>query len=185
RARARYAIPADALPERSTPLGDPGDEHIGLWQAVAELPERQRAAVAYHYLGGFSHVETAELIGGSPASVRRAPAAGIKRLKQNLFAGQTSKADRHLTKTSPKDHRRRTRTPCSPCPTRSWSNSRSGSEHAPTSRDWSMSPTVRSTPRSERCCWRRPGRGWYGSPSSVKASSTCCRRWRTRSVREC
>ncbi len=94
RTRARYAIPTDALPERPSPLGDLEDEHIGLWQAVAALPERQRSAVAYHYLGGFSHVETAELIGGSPDSVRRASADGIKRLKQNFFEGESPQGAR-------------------------------------------------------------------------------------------
>lgn len=84
RARARHAIPTDALPERPSRLGNPGDDHIGLWQAVAALPERQRSAVAYHYLGGLSHVETAELIGGSPESVRRASADGVKRLRQSF-----------------------------------------------------------------------------------------------------
>ncbi len=94
RTRARYAIPTDALPERPSPLGDLEAEHIGLWQAVAALPERQRSAVAYHYLGGFSHVETAELIGGSPDSVRRASADGIKRLKQNFFEGESPQGAR-------------------------------------------------------------------------------------------
>src|SRR5699024_12243650 len=87
RPRPRYAIPTDALPDRPSPLGDLEDEHIGLWQAVAALPERQRSAVAYHYLGGYSHVETAELTGGSPDAVRRATAEGVKRPAPNQLQG--------------------------------------------------------------------------------------------------
>src|SRR5699024_12867368 len=86
--------PPRPAPGPPSPLGDLEDEHIGLWQAVAALPERQRSAVAYHYLGGFSHVETAELIGGSPDSVRRASADGIKRLKQSFFEGESSQGAR-------------------------------------------------------------------------------------------
>lgn len=88
RTRARHAIPTDTLPERPSGLGNPGDDHHGLWQAVATLPERQRAAVAYHYLGGLSHAETAALIGGSPEAVRRASADGIKRLRQSFPSGE-------------------------------------------------------------------------------------------------
>lgn len=90
RARARNAVPTDQLPERPSRLGDPGGDHMELWQAVAALPERQRLAVAYHYLGGLPHAETAELIGGSPEAVRRASADGVKSLRQNYRAGGTS-----------------------------------------------------------------------------------------------
>lgn len=85
RSRVRHAVSTDAVPERASPLGNPEqDGRTGLWQEVAALPERQRQAVAYHYLGGLSHVETAELIGGSPDAVRRAAADGIKRLRQSI-----------------------------------------------------------------------------------------------------
>ena len=90
RARTRHATPTNTLPERPSRLGNPEDDHTGLWQAVAALPARQRAAVAYHYLGGLSHVETAELIGGSPESVRRASADGIKRLRRSFPEGEPS-----------------------------------------------------------------------------------------------
>lgn len=88
RARARQAIPSASLPEQHSRLGNPSAEDQGLWRAVAALPERQRLAVAYHYLGGLRHAETAELIGGSAAAVRRAAADGIKRLRQNYLASE-------------------------------------------------------------------------------------------------
>ncbi|MEO7349083.1 MAG: RNA polymerase sigma factor, partial [Terrimesophilobacter sp.] len=64
RARSRQPLPVGDLPEHPSYLGVPGSDDIGLWSAVAELPERQRLSVAYHYLGGLPHGATAELIGG-------------------------------------------------------------------------------------------------------------------------
>lgn len=82
RARMRHAIPTDDLPERPSNLGNPGSDDADVWAAVAELPERQRLAIAYHYLGGLPHTETAELIGGTPEAVRRAAADGMQTLRR-------------------------------------------------------------------------------------------------------
>lgn len=82
RTQARQAIPTAELPEQVSAHGNPGVEDAGLWEEVAKLPERQRLAVAYHYLGGLSHVETADLLGVTPAAVRRASADGIMRLRK-------------------------------------------------------------------------------------------------------
>ncbi|WP_087003920.1 RNA polymerase sigma factor [Gulosibacter sp. 10] len=82
RLRARHAIPVDRVPERPSTIGNPGRDDEEVWLAVAALPERQRLAVAYHYLGGLPHAETAALIGGTPDAVRRAAADGIKRLRR-------------------------------------------------------------------------------------------------------
>lgn len=84
RQRARHAIPTDELPDSSSPYGNPGIEHIDLWSAVSSLPDRQRLAIAYHYLGGLPHGETAQLIGGTPESVRRAASDGIRSLRKTL-----------------------------------------------------------------------------------------------------
>lgn len=91
RVRARHAIPTDDLPEQVSPLGNPGGDEYGVWATVAALPERQRLAVAYHYLGGLPHAETAELIGGRTDAVRRAAADGIKSLRQTYHAGEHTK----------------------------------------------------------------------------------------------
>ena len=71
-------------------LGDQWVDHVAvpdagdrdLWTAVAGLPERQRQALAYHYLGGLPHGETATLVGGSVESVRRAASDGIAALRR-------------------------------------------------------------------------------------------------------
>lgn len=82
RSRSRRAISFGELPERASTLGNPASSDSDLWGIVATLPERQRLAVAYHYLGGLPHGDTAELIGGSAESVRRASADGIAALRR-------------------------------------------------------------------------------------------------------
>lgn len=82
RARRRAAIPVGAVPERPSTIGIPDGGAPDLWRAVAALPERQRLAVAYHYLGGLPHGDTAELIGGTADAVRRAAADGIATLRR-------------------------------------------------------------------------------------------------------
>jgi RNA polymerase sigma factor (sigma-70 family) len=82
RARARRAVPVEHPPEQVSRDGNPDVEALALWRAVAALPTRQRLAVAHHYLGGLPHAETAALIGGSPDSVRRAAADGIRALRE-------------------------------------------------------------------------------------------------------
>lgn len=73
RARSRDPVPVEELPEVAQAPS-----------ASAALPERQRLAIAYHYLGGLRHTETAELIGGTPEAVRRAAADGLKSLRVTL-----------------------------------------------------------------------------------------------------
>ncbi len=81
RARQRHAIPTDDLPDTASTRGIPDAGERDLWAAVGALPERQRLAVAYHYLGGLPHTETAQLIGGTAAAVRRAAADGLTTLR--------------------------------------------------------------------------------------------------------
>ena len=82
RARSRNAMPVGDVPEHPSPRGNPGEHDHELWRAVAALPERQRLAVAYHYLAGLPHGETAHIIGGTVAAVRRASADGIATLRR-------------------------------------------------------------------------------------------------------
>lgn len=82
RAKAKQALPVGEVPERASVHGNPGEHDHELWSAVAALPERQRLAVAYHYLAGLPHGETAEIIGGTAESVRRASADGVAALRR-------------------------------------------------------------------------------------------------------
>ena len=70
----------------ATSLGVPGERNGDLWQAVAALPEKQRLAVAYHYVAGLAYAEVAAILGGSGDAARRAAADGVKNLRKN-YAG--------------------------------------------------------------------------------------------------
>ena len=82
RARARQPLLLEQLPDvpfEGRPLHDPA-----LWAAVDRLPERQRLAVACHYLGGLAYAEIANLHGGTADAARRAAADGVKNLRITL-----------------------------------------------------------------------------------------------------
>jgi RNA polymerase sigma factor (sigma-70 family) len=86
RGEQRRALPSDALPERPTRDRVPSDDDA-LYDALKRLPDKQRLAVAYHHLGGLSHREVADLIGGTDAAARRASADGIENLRERLTHG--------------------------------------------------------------------------------------------------
>ncbi|MPZ48885.1 MAG: sigma-70 family RNA polymerase sigma factor [Dehalococcoidia bacterium] len=81
RARKRRALPADGVPDQESNIGIPGSTDHDLWDAVRELPNKQRQAVVYHYLGGLSYKEVALILGGSEAAARRAASDGIQALR--------------------------------------------------------------------------------------------------------
>ncbi|NIZ89447.1 RNA polymerase sigma factor [Kineococcus rubinsiae] len=81
RAAARRPAPTAELPERAG--GELlGDWRADLWEAVGELPAKQRRCVAYHHLGGLPYAEVAALVGGSEAAARRAAADGVRALRR-------------------------------------------------------------------------------------------------------
>ncbi|NMO03253.1 sigma-70 family RNA polymerase sigma factor [Gordonia sp. TBRC 11910] len=94
RARARNPLPVEQLPERASTDGLPGSGHPELWAALADLPDKQRHAIAYHYIGGLPYSAVAELVGGSVDAARRAAADGMKKLKKTvpgaIMEGETS-----------------------------------------------------------------------------------------------
>jgi RNA polymerase sigma factor (sigma-70 family) len=83
RARKRQPAPVEDVPEAPTTLGVPGEQDADLWQAVAALPDKQRQAVAYHYVAGLPYAEIAVILGGTTDAARRAAADGIKNLRKN------------------------------------------------------------------------------------------------------
>jgi RNA polymerase sigma factor (sigma-70 family) len=86
RAAARRPRASGDLPERPTSMGRPEDWDGDLWSALAALPSKQRAAVAYHYLAGLPYAEIAQITGGSTDAARRAAADGIKTLRDTYLA---------------------------------------------------------------------------------------------------
>ncbi len=82
RATARRAVPDDRLPEPAAPAQPSAvDADTALWAALADLPPKQRQAVAYHHVAGLPHTEVAALIGSTPTAVRKAASDGIARLR--------------------------------------------------------------------------------------------------------
>jgi len=59
---------------------------------VGRLPERQKQAVAYHYLAGLPYKDVAEIIGGSGEATRKAASDGIAALR-TTFGRMESKGE--------------------------------------------------------------------------------------------
>jgi RNA polymerase sigma factor (sigma-70 family) len=83
RARARRALPVadpaavDGRPQPSEPLRDEA-----LWDAVGELPARQRSAVLLRYVADLPHREIAAALGCSEEAARRSLHEGLTRLRK-------------------------------------------------------------------------------------------------------
>lgn len=82
RARDRRATPLEMVPDRGIAPAEPADDE--LWQALAALPHTQRAAIAYHHLGGLPYAEVGELLGNSADAARRAACDGLAALRLRL-----------------------------------------------------------------------------------------------------
>ncbi|SNR28427.1 RNA polymerase sigma-70 factor, sigma-E family [Haloechinothrix alba] len=74
------------LPERKgNPQADPF-EHEPLWQALRELPPRQRAVIVLRYYEGLSEQEIAESLGVSQGTVKSQASKAITSLRTKLTA---------------------------------------------------------------------------------------------------
>jgi len=87
RARRRHPVPVGEVPEQPTGHGVPGTDDSGLWQAVRQLPDKQRQAVAYHYVADLPYAEVAQILGGTTEAARRAAADGIRNLRTSYQGG--------------------------------------------------------------------------------------------------
>jgi RNA polymerase sigma factor (sigma-70 family) len=88
RASARRPVPVEQLPERVA--DGPPESDDGLWAALAELPLKQREAIAYHHLAGLPYAQVAQLLGNSEQAARRAAADGMKTLRAVAREGALS-----------------------------------------------------------------------------------------------
>jgi RNA polymerase sigma factor (sigma-70 family) len=84
RSRARNAIPVDEVPDRPSTIGLPGAGRSDVWDRVKVLPDKQRQAIAYHYMAGLPFAEIAEILGGTTDAARRAAADGMKSLRKTF-----------------------------------------------------------------------------------------------------
>ena len=94
RAIARRPIPVTETPETApAPPADARDPHLDLdadlTAALANLPAKQKQAVAYHYLAGLAYADVAAILGGSADAARRAAADGIATLRRS-YPGVTA-----------------------------------------------------------------------------------------------
>jgi RNA polymerase sigma factor (sigma-70 family) len=84
RARARRPVPVVALPEAPSG-GDTGErDDPELWDAVRELPAKQRAAVVLRYVNDFSHREVAAVLDCSEEAARRSLHEGLSKLRKEM-----------------------------------------------------------------------------------------------------
>jgi RNA polymerase sigma factor (sigma-70 family) len=87
RARSRRAVPVsepEVLDERSERVDEPRDE--ALWDAVGELPERQRSAVVLRFVADLPHRDVAAAIGCSEEAARRSLHEGLQKLRKVVVA---------------------------------------------------------------------------------------------------
>jgi RNA polymerase sigma factor (sigma-70 family) len=90
RARGRQPLPVAEVEEAAGRAGDvepPLDGQIGddgVWEAVAALPPKQRAAVTLRFGSDLPHAEIAAALGCSPAAARRSLHEGLTKLRKEL-----------------------------------------------------------------------------------------------------
>jgi RNA polymerase sigma factor (sigma-70 family) len=82
--RRRRALPMADVPDRAA---SGAQRDLDLWNALAALPDKQRHAVAYHYLAGLPYRDIAGITGGSADAARRAAADGIAALRRTYPKG--------------------------------------------------------------------------------------------------
>ena len=81
RANGRRPLPVAEPVEIATPDPEPGEE---VWDLVAMLPPKQRAAVALRFGADLPHSEIAAALACSPDAARRSLHEGIKRLRKEM-----------------------------------------------------------------------------------------------------
>lgn len=83
RARARRPEVLGDVPDSGVSHAETDDE---LWDAVRELPDKQRHAVVLRYVGDLPYAEIASLTDTSEAAARQNVRAGLARLREELKA---------------------------------------------------------------------------------------------------
>jgi RNA polymerase sigma factor (sigma-70 family) len=81
RAGGRRPLPVAEVKEVAVEDPLPDD---GIWDLVATLPPKQRAAVSLRYGSDLPHAEIAAALGCSPEAARRSLHEGLKRLRKEL-----------------------------------------------------------------------------------------------------
>ena len=83
RARRRAPVPVDEVFEAAT-VDRPRVGPDGVWQRVAELPPKQRAALALRFIADAGYPEISAAMNTSEDAARRNVHEGLKRLRKEL-----------------------------------------------------------------------------------------------------
>jgi RNA polymerase sigma factor (sigma-70 family) len=79
RSRKRRPTPVETLPEEAS---EPRAGRDGsLWQAVRELPGKQRAAVVHRFVNDLAYADIGRMTGSSEEAARRNVHEGLKKLR--------------------------------------------------------------------------------------------------------
>lgn len=91
RARSRRPVPVEDPVPDMTASGPDSDAGLStdLASALAQLPDKQRQSIAYHFLAGLPYNDIADILGGSAEAARRAASDGIRRLRSTMAAIRT------------------------------------------------------------------------------------------------
>jgi RNA polymerase sigma factor (sigma-70 family) len=90
RARGRRPLPVAEVEEMVEACAEPHDGAAlastddGVWEAVAALPPKQRAAVTLRFGSDLPHAEIAAALGCSPEAARRSLHEGLRKLRKEL-----------------------------------------------------------------------------------------------------
>jgi RNA polymerase sigma factor (sigma-70 family) len=82
RSRTRRAVPVDDLSAVDASAGMPAPRDEALWDAVGDLPARQRSAVVLRYVADLPHRDIATAIGCSEDAARRSLHEGLAKLRK-------------------------------------------------------------------------------------------------------
>jgi RNA polymerase sigma factor (sigma-70 family) len=82
RSQRRDPLPVEDLPE--TPVSAPVPQDEELWGRVAELPPKQRVAVALRYVADAPYAEISAVMGTSEEAARRNVHEALKRLRMEV-----------------------------------------------------------------------------------------------------
>ena len=85
RARTTVPIPQEQIEELAAGREDP-DPSESIWAQVAELPHKQRDALALRYLADLSHADIARAMDTTEEAARRNVFEGLRRLRKDLAA---------------------------------------------------------------------------------------------------
>ena len=83
RARNRRAVPAEDVPERAASMPADGGPGLSkdLWEAVRDLPAKQRASILHRYVNDLPYADIGRIVGCSEAAARQNVRAGLASLR--------------------------------------------------------------------------------------------------------